>query len=109
MADVALLHVHGQEIWHDGVYLIGNRAGLEKLRKAIDEALRDGMDTRELTAADGEEYLLTVTLDNSGWQGERWQKALLPYTSDAAYDIREDAVSPVDHEPQIKEDTHADD
>lgn len=108
MAEVALLHVHAQEFWHDNAYLIGNRAGLEKLRRAIDEALTDGTDFRDLTTADGEGYKLVVMMDNSDWQGDSWTRALLPYTDSAARDDRPHVVYPGEHKPQVKEDTHAD-
>ena len=56
--DVPLLHLIAQTAWHDPAFIVGNREGLKRLRKAIDTALlRPGAWTRaDECAADGEGY-----------------------------------------------------
>ena len=35
------LHVYPQHVWHDDVYIVGNRAALELLVEAVQKALAD--------------------------------------------------------------------
>ena len=57
------LHVHGQAVWHDAAYIVGTRAGIQKLRDALDAALaaEDGTAmAEEVFANDGEGYQVNV-------------------------------------------------
>jgi len=65
-----LLHIYGQAIWHDPVYIIGNREALEDLKKAIENVLDDdkGEGKTEAFCNDGEGYYVIVKQDNSDWQ-----------------------------------------
>lgn len=57
-----ILHVYGQAIWHDDLTVVGNRAGLESLRAAIDKALRDKAGIAGAMQNDGEGYWITVAV-----------------------------------------------
>jgi hypothetical protein len=81
---IPLLHVHNQSFQHDDAFLIGNRQALEMLKASIEEALKVKECSLNLYTADGEEYFLHIFCDDSEWQGERWQNALLPYTAPEA-------------------------
>ncbi len=54
------VHIYGQPSWHDNAHVIGNRAGLEALRDAINDALRTGAQQAEVYATDGEGYGIKV-------------------------------------------------
>ena len=98
MAEMALLHIYGQEAWHDDVYLVGNRAGLSALKTAIEEALAIGKgqtpEKGQVFVSDGEGYSVKVLCNDEDWQGEFWGTLAVPYTEDFARDNRENAVGP---------------
>lgn len=54
------VHLYGQPSWHEDAFVVGNRAGLEMLRRAIDDALRTGAQEAEVFATDGEGYGIKV-------------------------------------------------
>lgn len=37
--DNEICHIYGQQMWHDSVYIVGNKKGLENLRDLINLAL----------------------------------------------------------------------
>lgn len=56
----AWLHVYGQHFYHGPAMLRGNRAALEALRAAVDQALEAGTGEAEVFASDGEGYHVQV-------------------------------------------------
>lgn len=61
------IHVYGQRMPHDPVIIVGDRVDLEKLRDAIDRAIKQRDATQCVSSAaflaytnDGEGYALTV-------------------------------------------------
>lgn len=60
LRQLPMVHLYGQPSWHDDARIIGNRAGLEALRDAIDKALRSGAEEAEVYACDMEGYGIKV-------------------------------------------------
>ena len=89
-----LLHIYGQEIWHDPVHIVGNREALEDLKKAIEKALDRGRGETDTFCNNGEGYTIVVILDDSDWQNGEWKKRAVPYTDEVARETREDAIWP---------------
>jgi len=93
---VPLLHIYGQESWHDSVVVIGNRTALEMLLQTIKSALKTGRgDSETVYPADREGYGIVVLLKD-GEIPEDWRQLALPYTNEIAKDKREDALRPVE-------------
>lgn len=94
--EIALLHTHGQEAWHDEAYIVGNRAGLEALLEALQQALRSpsGSAGVDLFVSDGEGYRCLISLNDDPWRSESWIKAAVPYTAPYARENRDDAIWP---------------
>ena len=73
---IPCLELRAQSMPHDDGSILGNRAGLEALRAAIDQALQEHiqMGEVEVFAADGEGYTLSVHLmpnaHDRAWQEE---------------------------------------
>lgn len=56
-----ILHVYGQEIFHDNVYIVGNKSELERLRNIIDMAIADDYESIDgFYASDGEGYGISI-------------------------------------------------
>jgi len=92
-----LLHIYAQEAWHDDAFIVGDRLGLEVLRKAITEALEVGRASGpDLFVTDGEGYAVKIICEDSGWQEEFWCSLSLPYTDELAKDDRQDREVPYD-------------
>lgn len=94
MNKTRLLHLYAQPAWHDDAWIVGNRAGLEALTQALQNALASSEGSAEVMVADGEGYTLKVYLDNSEWQGQSWIKRAEPYADEVAREQRPDAVWP---------------
>lgn len=90
----SLLHVYAQGHEHDDLYIIGNRGGLEKLKKAVDAALADGAAKEAVMTNDGEGFDAIVALCDENWQGDAWVNMKEPYTAESSRDYRENAVNP---------------
>ncbi|HLR68659.1 MAG TPA: hypothetical protein VK105_16295 [Virgibacillus sp.] len=58
--DGRFLHVYAQDFPHDGSVITGNKLALLELKRAIDEALKEGESEGNFTASDGEGYELYV-------------------------------------------------
>ena len=94
-----LLHIYAQEAWHDDAFIVGDRLGLEVLRKAITEALEVGRASSgsDLFVTDGEGYEVKIICDDSGWREESWRSLSLPYTDEIAQDRHLDSkITPED-------------
>jgi len=94
--DFPILHIHGQEFWHQEAYIVANRQGLEELKTAIEQALNEGLSHVAESVSDGEGYDLYIQLIDSSWKSEEWEKAALPYTSQESCEKRKDAIWPWD-------------
>ena len=84
---IRLLHVYGQEAWHDDVAIVGNRAGLEALQAQLALVLAGPMlaDYGEgYYVADGEGFGVRMVLDDADWQSSEWQSRPRPYSADYA-------------------------
>ncbi len=84
------LHVYGQGVWHDEVFVVGNPAGLTALRDAIDASLRDGaaVTPTVFVAADGEGYQVFVE------RVAEVDRLATPYSEECARDNRSNVVPP---------------
>jgi hypothetical protein len=81
-APVNILHVYGQDAWHDTVWIVGTEDTLIALRDAINNVLTGGLpDAVSTFCADGEGYQATVVLAESK---EVANRLLLPYKADYA-------------------------
>lgn len=60
LRQLPMVHLYGQPIQHMDAHIIGNRAGLEAVRDAIDAALRSGAEEALAFAIDGEGYGIKV-------------------------------------------------
>lgn len=74
-----ILNIYGQEAWHTEARIIGSKAALRALGKAIDKAIKTGVTTlplpfsdNPLFASDGEGYLLGIYCFD-GWDDKRWE------------------------------------
>lgn len=84
---VPQLHLFAQNAYHDPAYVVGDRAGLEALARAIKDALSGKPAVAEVFANDGEGYACTVALVTD----EQMEAMPLAYTADYA---RDDAPLP---------------
>jgi hypothetical protein len=83
-APANILHVYGQDAWHDTVWIAGTEDALIALRDAISNVLAEKLpDTVSTRCADGEGYQATVVLAKSA---EIASRLLLPYKADYAAD-----------------------
>jgi hypothetical protein len=90
----ALLHVYAQGHEHDDLYVIGNRDGLEKLKKAVEKALTQEVGKESVITNDGEGFDAVVALCDEGWQSDAWINMKEPYAAESSRDARDNAVSP---------------
>ena len=95
-----LLHIYTQPFWHSEAFLVGNRAGLLRVRQAIDDALTSPRGLGQtpdgsgcVMTGDGEGYRLIVIRTDAD---ATWVRLALPYTDDAAAEKRPGALSPGD-------------
>ncbi|AEG14356.1 hypothetical protein Desku_0750 [Desulfofundulus kuznetsovii DSM 6115] len=95
--EIPLLHVYGQHAWHDDVYIVGNKQGLEMLLAVAKQALKEdrGETGGDVFTADGEGYSVIVLFRDDSWP-EGWNRVALPYWGDHARDKREDVLWPED-------------
>jgi hypothetical protein len=84
---IKLVHIYGQKIWHDDVFIIANREGLLALQKAISEALEKGKGVAEVFVADGEGYNVEILLNDADWPSDVWDSLVLPYTDGCVQEI----------------------
>lgn len=62
MASQNMLHILGPRRWDAVAAIVGDRAALEGLRRALNEALETGSGGAVAATSDGESYLLAVAL-----------------------------------------------
>lgn len=85
-----VLHVYGQEAWHDDLVIAGTRDALESLVKVLQDALAVPGPRLQHTffVTDGEGFRVRVVEITDD------PKYAVPYTSSAAVETRDDAVWP---------------
>lgn len=93
--EIPLLHVYGQRAWHDEVYIVGNKQGLEILLVAVKQAIKESRGEADnlVFTADGEGYGVIVLRRDDPWP-KGWSRVALPYTGDCAKDKRDDVLRP---------------
>ncbi len=94
-----MLHLHAGVWQGDESYVVGNRAGLEALVEAAGTCLSSSLEqataTAEISAADGERSRVVIVRDDDpATLGNRWERAVLPYTDAEAADCRPSALRP---------------
>jgi len=77
------LHIYGQGAWHDDVWIVGDRAALNALARAVAMALFRGIGDTETMATDGEGYGVHV---RRMAEDAMINKLAMPYTDDCARD-----------------------
>jgi hypothetical protein len=85
------LHVHAQQVWHDGVYLVGTAESLRALSATIEQALANQSSVVTLLAGDGEGYDLNVFVRGEAYMDTQ---AALPYTDMVARESRRHVTYP---------------
>lgn len=94
--ETPLLHVYGQEAWHDPVHIVGTAFALERLIHALRIALDEGRAALICETADGEGYPLGIYLTDE----DDVKDFCLPYAKDfakSAEDIQPNPLWP--HKP----------
>ena len=94
-----VLHLHAGVWQGDESYVVGNRAGLQALVAAAGSCLSSTLEQAtaraEVEAADGERSQVVVVRDDDpAARGNRWERAVLPYTDSEALDRRASALWP---------------
>lgn len=90
-----LLHVYGQEVSGQRVWIRGNRAALESLLSGLQAALLPGTTQCTLdgfVAGDGVEFEVTVRVDNIPKFAGGWEQSELPYSVEK--DQRQGVIGP---------------
>lgn len=78
IADV--IHIFGQDAWHDDAYIVGTPEAMKRLRDTIDRALSGGRAEMETFVNDGEGYgIIAIVADP-----ETIDKIGVPYTDEMA-------------------------
>lgn len=78
-----LLHIYAQSHPHGDAQIIGNRCALVVLRDAISAAIATGPDAKTTAmTADGEGFEVHIILDDTAWDGPKWQAREMPYCDD---------------------------
>jgi len=88
-----VVHIYGQDYWHNDSFIIANKKGLLALKSAIEKALTTQRSETNVTVADGEGYHLHVISLNDQ---QKLQKLMLPYTDEIARDKRKNVIQPYD-------------
>lgn len=99
-----VIHVYGPFSWHDDAHIVANREGLEAMRNAIDQALKNGEGNTDAFVNDGEGFTLYVTLHDGELYSPEWDALAVPYTGAFALEKRKDAVRPPFHSALSEED-----
>jgi hypothetical protein len=101
LSDIKLLHVYGQEQWHDELIIVGNKEGLKILKDTIEKALEGDKEMNFTQSApeayvsvtDGEGYEIMVVRNDEDWKDKTWEKLTVPYTEGYAEERREGALA----------------
>lgn len=88
-----IVHVYGQESFHDDVWIVADREGMERLYSSMGEIINGSgglQQSFETCVNDGEGYSIHVKFDNTINMG----KYSVPYSADYACEKRKDAIYP---------------
>lgn len=96
MGDPELLHVYGQSLPNDSLYIVGNRAGLVRLKAAIELALSNVHHETIAYVNDGEGFAIRAMLLAEAWEFENWTRLAVPYSERDAMEAKENAIWPWD-------------
>ena len=90
------LHLYPGQIWHDNGFIVGDKAGLLNLRKAIDDALanEDGIGAAQVFVTDGEGYHCFVI------KTDDMDSLTAPYTDEIAFGNEQGKKHPSNLLPQ---------
>jgi len=88
MINEAWLHIYGQGVWHDDVYIVGNEIALKKLKNVLDEALINQSHQDNFFINDGEGYSIKVSNVNN------IEKYGVPYSEEMAQEQNLNALFP---------------
>lgn len=83
-----MLHIHSPSSWHAPAAIVGNRAGLLRLKAALDSALDTGAAEVVTIVADGEGARTHVRLVDHNFGSAAWDLERLPYVDKLARDTR---------------------
>lgn len=76
------LHIYGQRFWHDAGFIVGDRASLTKLKKAIEVALEHEEAKVTMFPSDGEGFDLYIKCMKDD---EDWDALASPYHEEMPY------------------------
>jgi len=86
--EMALLHIYSQPCEHFEARIVGNLAGLQELKGAIERVLtwrdRNEAKTNEVFATDGEGYQVIVIRFPDDWKDPKWNESP-PHYCDRGY------------------------
>lgn len=85
-----ILHIFGQEAFHDDVYIVGNKSELIKLSNIILQAIWEEFGSDEFCVNDGEGYSISVRRIEESIN----DKIAVPYSKDYAKEKRPKAIYP---------------
>jgi hypothetical protein len=94
-------HVYAAQVWHDDVYIVGDKKALQNIKRAIDKALNEEHGVCRLRPNDDETYLLhVVKVTNPKIE----EKLCLPYRYDVAIGNTEGKIHPFQliHNPELR-------
>ena len=83
MSKVDILHIYGQEAWHEPVLIYGTASSLKKLRDTIDITLSGGLNASEFFVNDGEGYTVQIKIVD-----EELEELAVPYSDPIAKENR---------------------
>ena len=70
--DKAILKVYPAKFWHDDVVIVGNKAGLTRLKEAIETALSGKLGNALVQETDGCEYNICPKMHDGDLLDEVW-------------------------------------
>jgi len=82
--ETPVLKIFGAEQWHDDIQIVGNKLALNKLKSAIEKALKGNASSEEMFETDGEGYDIEVVMFNEKFSDTEWDKLPMHYISDLA-------------------------
>lgn len=85
---ISLLHIHAQSGPHSPSTIVGNRESFERLKVAIDAAIRKGSASFHSMTTDGEGYSVELIFRDNAWESKKWENATLPYIDDIYMPVR---------------------
>lgn len=76
------LHIYGQRFWHDAGFVVGDKASLTKLKKAIEVALEHEESKVTMSPSDGEGFDLYIKCMSDD---DDWEVLASPYHEEMPY------------------------